>query len=175
MAVTELMQELFFNPINVALLSVCVFLLYKIFAGGRKQPEPQRPPELPRMKRRDFTLQDLKKYNGVDDERILIAVNGQVFDVTRGKKFYGPDGPYGIFGGHDASRALATFSLDKDSLPEEFDDLTNLNPEQMESVREWQMQFREKYDYIGKLLKPGEAPTDYSDEESNAEGDKKDT
>lgn len=33
----------------------------------------------------------------------------------------------------------------------------------------------EKYDYIGKLLKPGEAPTDYSDEESTAEGDKKDT
>ncbi|KAJ8028443.1 Membrane-associated progesterone receptor component 1 [Holothuria leucospilota] len=61
--------------------------------GGRRKPEPPKQPQLPRMKRRDFTLQDLKKYNGVDDERILIAVNGQVFDVTRGKNFYGPDGP----------------------------------------------------------------------------------
>eukprot|EP00069_Balaena_mysticetus_P015588 bmy_09269T0 len=35
----------------------------------------------------------------------------------------------------------------------------------MESVREWEMQFKEKYDYVGRLLKPGEEPSEYTDEE----------
>ena len=51
------------------------------------------------------------------------------------------EGPYGVFAGHDASRALASFSLDKDSLKEGYDDLSDLNAEQMESVKEWEMQF----------------------------------
>ncbi|XP_072171270.1 membrane-associated progesterone receptor component 1-like [Diadema setosum] len=175
MALEELMRELFLNPINLALLSVCGFLLYKIVRGNRAPPEPPQPPTLPKMKRRDFQMSELKEYDGVkNDGRILIAVNGKVFDVTRGKRFYGPDGPYGVFAGHDASRALATFSLDKDTLKDEFDDLTDLTSEQRDSVREWEMQFTEKYDYIGKLLKPGEEPTDYSDEEESAqETDKK--
>lgn len=35
----------------------------------------------------------------------------------------------------------------------------------MESVREWEMQFKDKYDYVGRLLKPGEEPSEYTDEE----------
>ena len=30
-------------------------------------------------------------------------------------------------------------------------------------VREWELQFSEKYDLVGKLMKPGEEPTFYSD------------
>lgn len=91
MAVEELLKELFFNPINLALLSVCGFLVYKIFAGSRRKPDPPREPTLARMKKRDFTLQDLKQYDGLgEDKRVLVAVNGKVFDVTRGKRFYGP-------------------------------------------------------------------------------------
>ena len=38
-----------------------------------------------------MTLEQLKKYDGTDEEgRVCVAVNGKVFDVTRGKKFYGP-------------------------------------------------------------------------------------
>ncbi|NWH72310.1 PGRC2 protein, partial [Piaya cayana] len=130
-------------------------------AAGRQSPAAA----LPRMKRRDFTLEQLREFDGVRDPRILLAVNGKVFDVSKGSKFYGPDGPYGIFGGRDASRGLATFCLDKDALRDEYDDLSDLNAVQMESVREWEMQFKEKYDYVGRLLKPGEEPSEYTDEE----------
>ncbi len=50
-------------------------------------------------------------------------------------------GPYGVFAGRDASRGLATFSLGEESIKDEYDDLSDLNSMQMESIREWEMQF----------------------------------
>jgi membrane-associated progesterone receptor component len=43
------------------------------------------------MKRRDFTLEELRPYDGNGPEgRVLVGVLGKVYDVTRGKRFYGP-------------------------------------------------------------------------------------
>ena len=48
---------------------------------------------------------------------------------------------YAAFGGRDASRGLATFSVTaSDNL--DYDYLTDLNNMEMESVREWEMQFK---------------------------------
>ncbi|XP_012890327.1 PREDICTED: membrane-associated progesterone receptor component 2 [Dipodomys ordii] len=94
--------------------------------------------------------------------------------LTRTPQSLTPSGPYGIFAGRDASRGLATFCLDKDALRDEYDDLSDLNAVQMESVREWEMQFKEKYDYVGRLLKPGEEPSEYTDEEDTKDHNKQD-
>ena len=51
------------------------------------------------------------------------------------------DGAYGVFAGRDASRGLGTFSLNEEALKDEYDDLSDLNLEQMERVKEWEMQF----------------------------------
>jgi len=111
-----------------------------------------------------MTLQQLRKFDGTqEDGRVLCAINGRIFDVTKGKRFYGPGGPYSSFAGHDASRALAMFQTDL--VKEEYDDLSDLNSHQMESVKEWELQLAEKYDVIGRLLKPGEEPTNYSEDE----------
>ena len=85
-------SELVSSPLNLALLGLCAFLLYKIIVGQRKPaPLPSREPELPKMKKQDMTLEQLREYDGKgEDERILIAANGKIFDVTRGKRFYGP-------------------------------------------------------------------------------------
>ncbi|KAM4808763.1 membrane-associated progesterone receptor component 2 [Rhinophrynus dorsalis] len=151
--------------LNVALLAVLIYGAYRVYLRWRGAVPGSAAASLPRMKRRDFSLQQLREYDGTQNPRILLAVNGKVFDVTLGSKFYGPDGPYGIFAGRDASRGLATFCLDKVALRDEYDDLSDLNAVQMESVREWEMQFKEKYEYVGRLLKPGEEPSEYTDEE----------
>ncbi|XP_060102781.1 membrane-associated progesterone receptor component 2 [Heteronotia binoei] len=166
--------------LNVTLLALVVLAAYQLYrrwgkrseAGGAAQQS--QASSLPRMKRGDFTLEQLREYDGSRTPRILLAVNGKVFDVTKGSKFYGPEGPYGIFAGRDASRGLATFRLDKDALRDEYDDLSDLNAVQMESVREWEMQFKEKYDYVGRLLKPGEEPSEYTDEEDTKDHTKQD-
>lgn len=89
-----LLQEIFTSPLNLLLLGLCIFLLYKIVRGDQPgasgDNDDDEPPPLPRLKPRDFTPAELRRYDGVQDPRILMAINGKVFDVTKGRKFYGP-------------------------------------------------------------------------------------
>lgn len=155
--------------INIPLLGIIFYLIWKIFKSRSEFDKPVTyvSTAAPPMKKRDFTLEELKEFDGIKGEgRVLVAVNNKVFDVTRGKRYYGPGGPYAVFAGRDASRGLATFTLDEPS--DKYDDLSDLKPSEMESVLEWEMQFNEKYDYVGKLLKPGESHNSYSDDEGEA-------
>jgi len=166
-------SELTSNPINVFLLLAIFYLIYKIFKSDTDStPIVPPPPPLPRMKKKDMTLTELKKYDGTGPEgRVCVGVLGKIYDVTKGKKFYGPGGPYAGFAGRDASRGLATFSVD--AITDEYDDLSDLKASELEQVREWELQFSEKYEFVGKLIKPGEEPTFYSDASSDEEEDDK--
>lgn len=85
-------------------------------------------------------------------------------------------GPYSVFAGHDASRGLATFSVGADAVKAECDDLSDLNSMQMDSLREWEAQFTEKYDMVGRLLRSGEKHQTYDEsetEEEDGKGEKK--
>lgn len=46
-----------------------------------------------------FSKEELAKYKGEDGGKIYIGFMGRVFDVTRGKDFYGPGGGYSFFSG----------------------------------------------------------------------------
>ncbi|XP_013138647.1 PREDICTED: membrane-associated progesterone receptor component 1-like [Papilio polytes] len=155
------------SPLNLVLVAVILYLVYKILRSHFESEDTTAAPPPPPMKklRKDLTTAELKKYDGTgSDGRVLLAVNGVIFDVTRGKRFYGPGGPYSAFAGKDATRGLATGSVSADD--KEWDDVSDLNADEISSAKEWEEQFREKYDIVGRLLKPGETPNKYSDDET---------
>lgn len=47
-----------------------------------------------------------------------MAVNGTIYDVSAGSRFYGPKGSYHYFGGADGSRAFVTTCFDSDIKPD---------------------------------------------------------
>ncbi|ODV96367.1 hypothetical protein PACTADRAFT_75506 [Pachysolen tannophilus NRRL Y-2460] len=102
-----------------------------------------------------FTPKTLYKFNGFDTEKIYIGVKGKVYDVSKGRNFYGPSGPYSNFAGHDASRGLALNSFDLEcvrSFDEPLDPLDDLTREQQASLDGWEEMFKEKYPCIGTLV-----------------------
>ena len=47
-----------------------------------------------------FSQEDLRTYDGSDSDRgIYLAILGSVYDVSSGRKHYGPDGSYSFFSG----------------------------------------------------------------------------
>jgi len=88
---SNLFLEIIKSPVNIALVGVITLLVYKIVKSRQRIPEPVPvPPALPKL-RKDFTVEELRQYDGNGpDGRILVAVNGKVFDVTKGRRFYGP-------------------------------------------------------------------------------------
>ena len=111
------------------------------------------PPPLPEAEVRDYTLAELRQYDGSDPGKpLLLAIRGQVYDVGRGRDFYGPGGPYGMFAGKDCTRALAKVAFD----PELFTgDTSGLDREELDKLDEWIEMFEGKYRRVGRLL-PGE-------------------
>jgi membrane-associated progesterone receptor component len=122
-----------------------VGLLSRLF-GSKKA---SRPP-LPEGEARDYTRAELSQYDGSDPGKpLLLAIRGQVYDVGRGRDFYGPCGPYEIFAGKDCTRALAKVSFE----PELFSgDVEGLDDEELQKLEEWIEVFEGKYRRIGRLL-----------------------
>lgn len=46
-----------------------------------------------------YTKEELEKYNGVDNPELYLAILGNVYNVTKGKNFYGPGQSYEFFVG----------------------------------------------------------------------------
>jgi len=66
-----------------------------------------------------YTDEDLKAYDGTDPEKpLLLAINGTIYDVSNGRKHYGPGGSYHFFAGADASRGFVTGCFDTDRTPD---------------------------------------------------------
>jgi membrane-associated progesterone receptor component len=132
-----------------------------ILAYYRLTPKtaPTLPTPTPPTVFRTFTPPDLEPYNGRNNMPVYLAVRGRVFDVTSGRNFYGPGGPYANFAGRDASRGLACGSFDQDMLTKDLqaplDTLADLGEEEMEALRGWEERFLEKYLVVGKLVPVG--------------------
>lgn len=106
-------------------------------------------PVAPFQEQVTLSLTQLASYKGEDGGRILMAVGGELLDVSSGRELYGPGGGYSILAGHDVTRCLATMSLE----PEHLDDLqwSPDSAEDEEALKTWQARLKEKYPVAGKL------------------------
>ncbi|KAF8358342.1 vem-1 [Pristionchus pacificus] len=169
MNLAEILELSTTDYILLALLAIMVYRWFK----RRNEPEIEmpKPVVVPPLPRQDMTLSELRKYDGVHDEHILFGLNGTIYDVSRGKSFYGPGGPYGTLAGRDATRALGT--MDAKAVRDEWDDCTDLKldecnllkPDERESADEWESSFKFKYPTVGRLVK------DASEKKTYAEGE----
>ncbi|KAI0244603.1 Dihydrodipicolinate synthase [Massospora cicadina] len=128
-SVTTLYAQLIDNPLNWGLLGVLSLLILTVYnseSSDRHASNPSHPDTL-----------------------------GDEFDVTPGRNFYGPGGPYENFAGRDASRGLALNSFDLEvltPLDAPIDTLDNLSPDELSSLDDWVSHFRMKYVVVGKLV-----------------------
>ncbi|KAF7653200.1 hypothetical protein LDENG_00086060 [Lucifuga dentata] len=95
-----------------------------------------------------FTEEDLKRYDGSEEgQPIYMAIKGVVFDVTKGKEFYGKDAPYNVLVGKDSTRAVAKMSLDPADLTS---DTTGLTEEELQSLDDvFEGTYKTKYPIVG--------------------------
>ncbi|KIM87739.1 hypothetical protein PILCRDRAFT_63171 [Piloderma croceum F 1598] len=159
------------SPINTALLLYILYSIQRIFFPTISTPSelphefksgyswiPESHP--PTLLYKTYTPKTLEPFHGRDGGRILLAINGIVFDVTAGRSFYGPDGMYGNFAGRDASRGMAKQSFDMEMLTpidQPLDKLTDLQADEIENMKGWIDHFSNKYIICGELVENGAA------------------
>eukprot|EP01062_Namystynia_karyoxenos_P018897 TRINITY_DN17044_c0_g1_i1.p1 TRINITY_DN17044_c0_g1~~TRINITY_DN17044_c0_g1_i1.p1 ORF type:complete len:264 (+),score=99.62 TRINITY_DN17044_c0_g1_i1:67-792(+) len=147
--------------IVVAVALVAAAIVYWISSVQRARREKREAEELQALLRKmrvaersDWLPEDLRAYTGGTDEDqqpILIAAKDVVYNVWRGREFYGRDAPYELFAGRDATRFLARELLDEEDPEEERRPLTR---SELAVLDEWIATFEWKYDRVG-TLKPG--------------------
>ncbi|XP_023732301.1 probable serine/threonine-protein kinase PBL25 [Lactuca sativa] len=100
----------------------------------------------------DMSEEELKAYDGTDPRKpVLLAIKGQIYDVSSARMFYGAGGTYGEWSGKDASRAIAKFSFEEEDLNR---DLTGLGKVELEALDDWDIMFRSKYVKVGSIENP---------------------
>ncbi|XP_023946888.2 neuferricin [Bicyclus anynana] len=101
------------------------------------------------LKKRVFSLSDLSTYDGVQQEKLYLAVLGNVFDVTVGSQHYRKGSSYHYFVGKDGTRALVTGNFKDES--NEKDHVLQLSCNEILTILDWRKTYKEKYTYVGVL------------------------
>ena len=101
-------------------------------------------------KRDVWTVEEIAPYDGSADEYgpILFAANGDVYNVWKGRHFYGPGCEYHIFAGRDATRLLAKSKLEEETEEEKRKSLTVA---EKAALQGWIYTFKTKYEIVGQL------------------------
>jgi predicted heme/steroid binding protein len=118
-----------------------------LLRGGGSDVEKEDESNLP-----VYTLDELEEFgDGEDGRPLLLAIFGRVYDVTAGKRFYGANGPYGDFRGHDVTYSLCTGCRTEHCLSESVEKVEN--PKLLQEGKRWLSFFHlhDKYPLVGKL------------------------
>lgn len=152
-AYTGLAPTTFFTLVALAL--AFYYVVSELFGSpdNRHQQRPrdfeEQQPLPPPVQLGEISGEELKQYDGSDSkEPLLMAIKGQIYDVSQSRMFYGPGGPYALFAGKDASRALAKMSFEEKDLT---GDISGLGPFELEALQDWEYKFMSKYVKVGTV------------------------
>ncbi|EJK68373.1 hypothetical protein THAOC_10451 [Thalassiosira oceanica] len=123
---------------------------------GEEEGEPEPP--------RNFTAKQLRHFDGTKDEKtdeekpVYLSVSGTVFDVSKGRDFYGP-GPYEQFAGRECGVALATMSFDE-TLLDNVEACKELGVGDKAELDNWKEKFEHYrcYPIMGRLVPDAKLP-----------------
>jgi membrane-associated progesterone receptor component len=108
--------------------------------GVGKRPDPK-----------NFTSAQLSVMDGEDGRPLYLAVLGKVYDVSRGKAYYGKGAGYQNLCARDATIMLAKMETDPTKV-DHMQPLDTLTQEQRASVDGWASFFDGKYPLVGYLV-----------------------
>ncbi|GKU89345.1 hypothetical protein SLEP1_g3494 [Rubroshorea leprosula] len=153
-AYTGLSPATFFTVL--ALLWAIYYVVTGLFGSSgaptqRSRDFEEMEPLPPPVQLGEVTEEELKQYDGSDPNKpLLMAIKSQIYDVSPSRMFYGPGGPYALFAGKDASRALAKMSFEDKDLT---GDISGLGPFELEALQDWEYKFMGKYVKVGTIKK----------------------
>ncbi|OAY72710.1 Membrane steroid-binding protein 2 [Ananas comosus] len=156
-AYTGLSPAAFFTAVAVA--AALYHVVAGLFAAAAPPPQQRKrdaefeavEPLPPPVQLGEVTEEELRAYDGSDRMKpLLMAIKGQIYDVSQSRMFYGPGGPYALFAGRDASRALAKMSFEQKDLT---GDISGLGPFELDALQDWEYKFMSKYVKVGTIKK----------------------
>ncbi|KAL0789548.1 hypothetical protein Bca101_005794 [Brassica carinata] len=171
-AYTGLSPAAFFTVVALA------FAIYQVVSGFFASPEEHRPrstevyppsePLPPPVQLGEITEEELKHWNSTirSTEHIVLFSSStwvHIFSCPKGM-FYGPGGPYALFAGKDASRALAKMSFEENDLT---GDISGLGPFELDALQDWEYKFMSKYVKVGTIQKKDEEGKEKTEDSTN--------
>eukprot|EP01052_Picozoa_sp_SAG31_P052763 SAG31_NODE_13182_length_887_cov_1.157360_1_plen_156_part_10 len=79
---------------------------------------------------------------------LLLAILGEVFDVTKGRQHYEKGASYNCFAGRDGSRAFVTGEFEGEGLT---DNVEGMSAEELDGILGWRTFYRDTYTPVGVL------------------------
>ncbi|KAH7443860.1 hypothetical protein KP509_02G053600 [Ceratopteris richardii] len=102
------------------------------------------------LRKKLWTATELMNYNGTDENLpILLGILGSVYDVTKGRTYYGKGGSYNHFAGRDATRAFISGNFSGEGLTDSIIGLSNI---EVKRLIDWRSFYSKTYFYVGKLV-----------------------
>ena len=96
-----------------------------------------------------YCVYRLAEYDGRQPHHpLLLAIKGRVLDVRGGADFYGPDGPYKVMSGRDASKGFAMMSL---KVEDAIADVSDVPEDHIKILDDWYDKLTKKYPTVGIL------------------------
>eukprot|EP01084_Bolivina_argentea_P079590 144346_1 len=104
-----------------------------------------------------ITLNTLNRFSAGNEERKLISIYGEIFDVTGKENKYGSNGIYCDLTGHDITLCVIFDKWDSKWI----DKFVQLNYKQIQCVKDYIKRFKKEFEAVGKLKNYQEIQSDW--------------